>query len=281
MASTWSAHDPFRHGKMLLNDFKELVSFCKLNYPDMHLREIATKYMAWSLNNAKSMALEESRLGTRSSYSSTTGNEVSWSELSCQQKTQLVDYVIQEWHKQFPNGIRDTYVPFTALKTLTFSNMIDTDTDEIECTPPTKRARFHTHVHASSEDESAEESEDDGLTCSDCGLQIGLAQHICDAESYVIVTNLPTAAADVRHIAETINHFASKKGVRLEDDREEVIEWFLDSEYVAKPEIRTALFLFGLRLLWFDDVQSQLEQKGYTVTELFEEDSRVFSIDKP
>lgn len=131
MSTYWNAHDPLKKGQILLDEFKTLLAFCHANDYDETIQDIATHYMAYVLNEAN--------------LHPTTGNEMSWQDMSTKQRDRLVDELLSQWRQAYPNGLDGEYVPFSPLDTERMSIIMDTEID----VHPAKKARFVQHVSES------------------------------------------------------------------------------------------------------------------------------------
>ena len=120
-----------------------------------------------------------------------------------------------------------------------------------------------------------EEEPPEPLICSACGSHLGLAQHICSAESFVFITELPQISRDIERIATSLDHFGTREGVCLSDDRQYIVEHVLPYELRHEPAIVAAPYIFEARLMYEDDFLEALRAKGYKIETLYDEIFRV------
>lgn len=125
-------------------------------------------------------------------------------------------------------------------------------------------------VYAVHEEEPAKKT-----GCSHCGCHVGLAQHLCSADSFVFVTDLARASRDIQEIAQTLDHFATRQGVSINDDRQYIMENTIPGELKDELKIVNATYIFEVRLMYEDDFIEALHDKGYKTTEVFE---NIFSV---
>lgn len=121
-----------------------------------------------------------------------------------------------------------------------------------------------------------EEEPPEPMKCSACGEHIGLAQHICTAESFIFITDLEQASKDIQAIAKSLNHFATREGVCLNDDRQDIIDFALPMELEQDSAIINATYIFQAQLLCEDDFLNALHEKGYESEQIHDNVFRIY-----